>query len=74
MHRIFAEIEYKRKEVEDRQRKQEQREREQEEEELQKERKTREFDKNWRNETRVEKRVGSWRGFQDKKPSKKAKF
>jgi tetratricopeptide (TPR) repeat protein len=74
VHRIFAQIEYKRKEVEDRQRKQEQREREQEEEELQKERKTREFDKNWRNETRVEKRVGSWRGFQDKKPSKKAKL
>lgn len=66
VQRIFAEIEYKRKEVEERQRKQEQREREQEEEELKKERKSREFDKNWRDDTRVEKRVGSWRGFQDK--------
>jgi DnaJ family protein C protein 8 len=74
VQRIFAEIEYKRKEVEDRQRKQEQREREQEEEELQKERKSREFDKKWRDDNRVDKRVGSWRGFQDKKSSKKQKF
>ena len=73
VQRIFAEIEYKRKEVEERQRKQEQREREQEEEELHKERKSRDFDKKWRDDTRVEKRVGSWRGFQDKKP-KKQKF
>jgi len=74
VQRIFAEIEYKRKEVEDRQRKQEQREREQEEEELHKERKSREFDKKWRDDTRVQKRVGSWRGFQDKKSSKKPKL
>lgn len=74
VQRIFAEIEYKRKEVEDRQRKQDQRERDQEEEELHKERKNREFEKKWKDDTRVEKRVGSWRGFQDKKPSKKPKI
>ena len=67
VQRIFAEIEYKRQEVEKRQRNQEQREREQEEEQLRKEKKSREFDKNWRDNTRVEKRVGSWRGFQKKR-------
>ena len=70
VQRIFAEIEYKRREVEERTRKQEQREREQEEEELHKEKKTREFDQKWRDDTRVEKRVGSWRGFQQKKKQK----
>jgi DnaJ family protein C protein 8 len=70
IQRIFAEIEYKRQEIEKRQRNQEQREREQEEEELHKEKKSREFDKNWRENTRVEKRVGSWRGFQKKKNPK----
>ena len=74
VQRIFAEIEYKRREVEERTRKQEQREREQEEEELHKEKKSREFDKNWRDDTRVENRVGSWRGFQKKKPAKKQKL
>ena len=67
VQRIFAEIEYKREEVEKRQHNQEQREREQEEEQLRKEKKSCEFDKNWWDNTRIEKRVGSWRGFQKKR-------
>jgi tetratricopeptide (TPR) repeat protein len=70
VQRIFAELEYKRREIEKRQRQQEQREREQEQEEAHKEKKSREFDKNWRDDTRVEKRIGSWRGFQKKKKPK----
>jgi hypothetical protein len=67
VHRIFAEIEYKRQEVEKRQHNQEQREREQEEEQLRKEKKGCEFDKNWWDNTHIEKGVGSWRGFQKKR-------
>jgi DnaJ family protein C protein 8 len=65
--RIFAMIEQKRKEVEGRERKYEQRERQQEDDELDKERQARKFDKNWREEERVGKRVGNWRDFASKK-------
>ena len=67
VQRIFAQVEHKRKEVEDRQRKQEQRERQQEEEILSKERDSRKFDKKWKEEERVDKRIGNWRNFQQKK-------
>jgi tetratricopeptide (TPR) repeat protein len=70
VQRIFAQIEFQRREVEKRERKQEQRERQQEEDELSKERKERQFDKNWREENRVDKRIGNWRDFQKKKKPK----
>ena len=71
VQRIFAQIELKRREVEKNERKHEQRERKQEEEELQKGRDERKFDKNWREETRVDKRIGNWRDFQQKEKKPK---
>ena len=65
--RIFAMIEQKRREVEERNRKYEQREQQKEDEELEKARKERQFDKKWRDEERVGKRVGNWRDFANKK-------
>ncbi len=65
--KIFAEIERKRRDVERRKRKQEQRERSQEDEELDKVKKERDFEKNWKEGTRVEKRIGNWRDFQKDK-------
>jgi DnaJ family protein C protein 8 len=70
VQRIFAQIELKRREVEKNERKHEERERQQEEEELEKGRRERKFDKNWRDETRVDKRIGNWRDFQQKKKPK----
>jgi tetratricopeptide (TPR) repeat protein len=69
--RIFAQVEQKRREVEQRERKYEQRERQQEDDEMQKERNSRQFDKKWRNEDRVDKRVGNWRDFAGDKKKKK---
>lgn len=69
--RIFAQVEHKRREVEKRQRAQEQRERQQEEDALQKDRNAMKFEKNWKEEVRVDKRVGNWRDFQVKKKGKK---
>jgi DnaJ family protein C protein 8 len=68
--RIFAHVEQKRREVEQRERKYEQRERQQEDDELEKERNSRKFDKQWRNETRVEGRIGNWRDFKKNKKRK----
>jgi len=68
--KIFAEVEKKRREVEDRERKYEQRERQQEDELLEKERSERKFDKQWRKEERVDKRVGNWRDFSSHKKKK----
>ena len=68
--RIFAQVEQKRREVEQRERKFEQRERQQEDDELEKERKSRQFDKQWRQEERVDKRIGNWREFASKKKKK----
>ena len=70
VQRIFAEVEYSRRQVEKRERDFEQRERQQEEEQLQKEKKDREFDKNWKETDRVEKRIGNWRDFATKKKKK----
>lgn len=61
--RIFAQVEQKRREVEERERSHEQRERQQEDEALEKARRERQFDKKWRDEDRVGKRVGNWRDF-----------
>lgn len=63
--KIFAEIERKRQDVERRKRTQEQRERSQEDAEVEKLRNERDFEKKWRKENRVKKRVGNWRNFQD---------
>lgn len=71
--RIFAQVEKKRRDVEERERKYEQRERQQEDEELEKERNSRQFDKKWRNEERVDKRVGNWRDFATNPSQKKKK-
>lgn len=68
--KIFAQIEYKRREVEKRKRAQEQRERNQEAEELNKDRSAMKFEKKWKEEGRVDKRVGNWRDFQTKKMPK----
>ncbi|KAG7359708.1 serine/threonine protein kinase [Nitzschia inconspicua] len=68
--RIFAQVEQKRREVEERERKYEQRQQEQEDEQLEKERKERKFDKQWKEEGRVDKRVGNWRDFSHKKKRK----
>jgi hypothetical protein len=37
---------------------------------MEKERKSRQFDKQWRDEVRVDKRIGTWRDFQQKKRTK----
>lgn len=69
--RIFAQVEQKRREVEERERKFEQRTQQQEDEEEAKERKSRQFDKSWRKEDRVDKRVGNWRDFAGGKKKQK---
>jgi tetratricopeptide (TPR) repeat protein len=70
VQRIFAEIEYKRRQVLERQRELELRERQQQEEVVNKQKVDRQFDKQWRETNRVDKRVGDWRGFQKKKKPK----
>ena len=62
--KIFAEIERSRREVERRKRAQEQRERDQEDEEMRKLKAEAKFNKSWKEEDRVEKRIGNWRDFQ----------
>jgi tetratricopeptide (TPR) repeat protein len=61
--KIFAEIERKRRDVERRKRNQEKREREQEDAEKDKLKKEHEFEKKWKDNERVEKRIGNWRDF-----------
>lgn len=62
--KIFAEIEYKRRDVEKRKRSHEMRERSQEDAEVKKSKNERTFEKKWKEEGRVEKRIGNWRDFQ----------
>lgn len=68
--KIFAEIEHKRRDVERRKRNQEQRERDQEDTETNKIKKDRDFEKQWKEGDRVEKRIGNWRDFAKKKKSR----
>lgn len=68
--KIFADVEYKRREVEKRERDYDVREKQKEEEEEQKARDERKFDKNWKKDERVKTRIGNWRQFQVKKKSK----
>ena len=68
--RIFAQVEEQRRQVDDRERKFHQREQQQEDDQLKKERNERQFDKSWRQEDRVGKRVGNWRDFAKKKKQK----
>jgi DnaJ homolog subfamily C member 8 len=70
--KIFAEIENKRRQVEKNEQKHRQRERQQEEEELQKEKNSRLFEKKWQEENRVDKRVGNWHDFREKKNKKQS--
>lgn len=70
VHKIFAEIEYKRRLVLERERQQEFRVRQQEEEGVKKEKDAVKFDKEWKQEERVGKRVGNWRDFAKKKKPK----
>eukprot|EP00934_Nitzschia_sp_Nitz4_P000679 Nitzschia sp. Nitz4//scaffold14_size191712//177230//178405//NITZ4_001754-RA/size191712-processed-gene-0.292-mRNA-1//1//CDS//3329537020//679//frame0 len=70
--RIFAQVEQKRREVEERERKFEQRTQQQEDDQEEKERQERQFDKAWRKEERVDKRVGNWRDFAGGKKRKKS--
>jgi len=68
--KIFAEIERKRRDVDRRKRNQDKREREQEDAEVDKMKKERNFDKNWKDGNRVEKRIGNWRDFSKDKRRK----
>jgi len=65
--KLFAEIEMKRRDVERRKREYEQRTQQQEDDAINKEKDEREFDKSWKDNKRVDKRVGDWRSFQNKK-------
>mmetsp|Transcript_82 Transcript_82/g.72 ORF Transcript_82/g.72 Transcript_82/m.72 type:complete len:450 (+) Transcript_82:41-1390(+) len=65
--KIFAEIERKRRDVERRKRKFEERERQQEDAEVDNLKKERDFNKNWKEEGRVSKRINNWRDFQKKR-------
>lgn len=71
VHKLFADLEVKRREVEQRQRAYQQREQQQEDDDANKEKSERKFDKSWKQEERVDKRVGSWRTFQSVKKTKK---
>ena len=62
--RLFATIETKRVDVERRKRNQDLREKQAEENENKKVRMEEEFNKNWREGGRLEKRIGNWRDFQ----------
>ncbi len=68
--KIFAEVERKRRDVERRKRKFEEKEREEEDAEQNKAKKEREFDKDWKQEGRVDKRINNWRDFSKKKKKK----
>ena len=65
--KIFAEVEQKRRDVERRKRKFEERERDQEDEEANKIKKEHTFEKKWKEEGRVEKRINNWRNFKGAK-------
>lgn len=65
--KIFAEIERKRRDVERRKRKFEERERGQEDAENDKVKKEHDFEMNWKQEGRVEKRINNWRDFKSDK-------
>jgi DnaJ homolog subfamily C member 8 len=70
VHKLFADLEIKRREVEQRERAYQQREQQQEDDVVNKERNERKFDKKWKQEERVDNRVGSWRTFQKTKKKK----
>jgi len=67
VQKVFAELDYKRRDVEERVRKNESRERGHEEEEQQKLKREREFERGWREGDRVKSRIGNWRDFNKKK-------
>jgi len=71
VQKVFATAEYNRRQMEERTRNQEKREREQEKEGMDKLKNERDFNVNWKQENRVEKRIGNWRDFAKKKKQKK---
>mmetsp|Transcript_26796 Transcript_26796/g.39649 ORF Transcript_26796/g.39649 Transcript_26796/m.39649 type:complete len:461 (-) Transcript_26796:19-1401(-) len=71
--KLFAKVENSRRDIERRKRNQEKRERSQEDEEANKVKSERDFEKKWREENRVEKRIGNWRSFNQSDAKKKKK-
>jgi tetratricopeptide (TPR) repeat protein len=67
VQRLFAELEHTRRKVAERERSFQQREQATEDAVAEKERNERTFDKQWKKEERVDKRIGDWRDFQKKK-------
>jgi DnaJ homolog subfamily C member 8 len=67
VQRLFAELEHTRRKVAERERSFQQREQATEDDVAEKERNERTFDKQWKKEERVDKRIGDWRDFQKKK-------
>ena len=65
--KIFAKIENSRRDVERRKRKYEQRERDLEDEEKKRLKDEHQFNQSWKNDSRVEKRIGNWRTFHQSK-------
>lgn len=70
--RLFAEIEHTRRQVQQRERSFQQREQAHEDAAVNKEKNERTFDKQWKKEERVDKRIGNWRDFQTNKKKKSA--
>lgn len=70
VQRLFAEIEHTRRQVVKRERSFQQREQETEDAIATKEKNERTFDKQWKKEERVDKRIGDWRDFSTKRKKK----
>ena len=70
VQKLFAELEHTRRQVAKRERAFHQREQQQEDDVADKARKERQFDRQWRDEERVDKRIGNWRDFQSHKKKK----
>ena len=72
VQKLFAELEHTRRQVAKRERSFQQREQQQEDDVADKARQERKFDRQWRDEERVDKRIGNWRDFQTHKKKKGA--
>jgi hypothetical protein len=67
---MFSHIKQDRREAEHRKTSNEQREREQKDQEVKKMKRDMEFEKSWREDTRMGKRMGNWRDFSSKEGSR----
>ena len=70
VQKLFAELEQTRRNVQHRERSYQQREQQHEDDATTKARQERKFDRQWRDEERVDKRIGNWRDFQSHKKKK----